>query len=392
MHDFYIYDFVNAFGLIQGICLYLVILFYPGGNKESNKWIALHILCLSLALSAPFSQKLFSGIVPRADRFTEPILLLIYPFLYLYIVSLSRKLGSRFIFLHMLPFLFFIPLVAISLYHQQDLTSWSLDNFGFNIILAFFVAAKVVLYCIYLYWCWRALRSSQQLIQQNFSETSRINLDWLAQLLLIGMGLLLLYILVMIVIIIHPSWARLNFLLVAAVTLYIYFASYKALSQPSIFLKKSKAREPLRDSDAISELLPEKNSNEPQSERIKYERSALPEERLADLKSKLESLMRKDRLFLEPELTIQALGEKLNSSPYYISQVLSQKMKKNFYDFVNYYRVEEAKTLLEKPSMSNFTILSIAFESGFNSKTTFNSVFKKFTGQTPSQYKSGLKS
>jgi AraC-like DNA-binding protein len=62
-------------------------------------------------------------------------------------------------------------------------------------------------------------------------------------------------------------------------------------------------------------------------------------------------------------------------------------MKKNFYDLVNGYRVEEAKRLLLDPKNTNYTILSVGFEAGFNSKTTFNTVFKKFTGLTPTDFR-----
>lgn len=62
-------------------------------------------------------------------------------------------------------------------------------------------------------------------------------------------------------------------------------------------------------------------------------------------------------------------------------------MKRNFYDLVNSYRVEEAKRLLLDPKNSNYTILSVGFEAGFNSKTTFNTVFKKFTGLSPTEFK-----
>lgn len=383
MHNFYVYDYVNGFGFIQGILLFVVILLYPGGNRSSNKYLALHVLFISTALAAPFSQKLFYHISSRADRFTEPFLLLIYPFLYLYIKSFSEKIKPVTVSRHLIPFFLFTPLVLFSLYFQEDLSQWSFSTFGFNFILLLFVLVKILLFGIYLYACWKEIDRLQAMIKENFSETSRINLNWAKQLILAGCGLLAAYIFVMLLILVNPVWMKLNFLMVSLLTAYIYFASFKGLTQPAIFKPQTlqASTEPVVSTENIED-------QGQQTGRIKYERSALPQSRLEELKNRLIDLMVKDRLFLEPELTIQTLGEKLDVSPYYISQVLNQKLKNNFYDFVNAYRVEEAKKLLLNPSHENFTILTVAFDSGFNSKTTFNTVFKKFTDQTPSEYKS----
>ena len=76
---------------------------------------------------------------------------------------------------------------------------------------------------------------------------------------------------------------------------------------------------------------------------------------------------------------------------YLVSQAINEGLKRNFYDLINGYRVEEAKQLLVDSKNMNFTILSIGFEAGFNSKTTFNTVFKKFTGSTPTEYREKMK-
>jgi len=97
--------------------------------------------------------------------------------------------------------------------------------------------------------------------------------------------------------------------------------------------------------------------------------------------------MDKDKLYQETELTLQDLADKIQYPSYLVSQAINEGLNKNFYDLINGYRVEEAKRLLLDPKNSNYTILSVGFEAGFNSKTTFNTVFKKFTGQTPTDYR-----
>ncbi|MEL6256529.1 MAG: helix-turn-helix domain-containing protein [Bacteroidota bacterium] len=71
----------------------------------------------------------------------------------------------------------------------------------------------------------------------------------------------------------------------------------------------------------------------------------------------------------------------------YLSQIINQKEGKNFFDFINGYRVEEVKRNLADPNFDHFSILGIGLEAGFKSKSTFNAVFKKMTGHTPTAYK-----
>ena len=101
--------------------------------------------------------------------------------------------------------------------------------------------------------------------------------------------------------------------------------------------------------------------------------------------------MQNKKLYQESELSLQTLAQKLGFPSYQVSQAINEGMKQNFYDLINTYRVEEAKRLLLDPNNKNYTILSIAFDAGFNSKTTFNTVFKKFTGLTPTDFRSRKK-
>ena len=127
----------------------------------------------------------------------------------------------------------------------------------------------------------------------------------------------------------------------------------------------------------------------PGREEDKQELSALPGAAAVKhdgIISRINTLMEKEKLYQEPELTLQLLSEKLQTPSYLTSQAINEGLKKSFYDLVNGYRIEEAKRLLVDPRNSGFTILSIGFDAGFNSKTTFHTVFKKFTGLTPTEY------
>jgi AraC-like DNA-binding protein len=104
--------------------------------------------------------------------------------------------------------------------------------------------------------------------------------------------------------------------------------------------------------------------------------------------ARLQEAMQRRSLHLRSGLTLQELAEEAGISPHNVSEVINTIAGQNFYDFVNGYRVEEAKRRLRDPQYRNLTILAIATDSGFNSKSVFNAFFKERTGQTPSQYRS----
>ena len=132
-------------------------------------------------------------------------------------------------------------------------------------------------------------------------------------------------------------------------------------------------------------IIPENEDNEK-----KYERSGLTNEKSEEYLKQLLDLMETKKPFLECELTLLKLAESLGISSNHLSQIINEKLNQNFYDFVNKYRVENAKNLLIDPAFDSKTIYAIALESGFNSKSAFNTCFKKYTNQTPSEYKKHL--
>ena len=100
--------------------------------------------------------------------------------------------------------------------------------------------------------------------------------------------------------------------------------------------------------------------------------------------------MESNRPYLDPELTLPKLADDLKVTNHHLSQVINEVHGKNFFNFINEYRVEEVKRKIQDPKYQNYTLLGIAFESGFNSKSAFNRVFKNITGTTPSTYRNSL--
>jgi len=113
----------------------------------------------------------------------------------------------------------------------------------------------------------------------------------------------------------------------------------------------------------------------------------LAEDRMVRIVEKLEAAMVRQHLYRDSDLSLRRLSDETTIKENYISETFSQHLRTNFYDFVNGYRIGEAKSLLER---TDTTILDIAFEVGFNSRSTFNSAFKKLAGMPPSAYRSRL--
>ena len=105
---------------------------------------------------------------------------------------------------------------------------------------------------------------------------------------------------------------------------------------------------------------------------------------------KLLSLLQTEKLYQDAQLNMDILSQKMGLSNGYLSKIINQKEGKNFYEFINSYRIEAVKANLNNPDYSHYSILGIGLEAGFKSKSTFNSVFKKMTGMTPSAFKKGL--
>lgn len=141
--------------------------------------------------------------------------------------------------------------------------------------------------------------------------------------------------------------------------------------QPSIFEEVVRYRD-------------EKEENE--NGNRKYQRSGLKQKDVQNYIRMIEEHLEHAKPYLDRELTIYDLSDQLHIPRHFLSEVINKHMGKNFYNLVNDYRVEEVKRRLEDPVYKHLTILAIAFDSGFNAKSSFNTIFKEKTGMTPSEY------
>ena len=122
-------------------------------------------------------------------------------------------------------------------------------------------------------------------------------------------------------------------------------------------------------------------------EKRKYQSSSLKDEEMRKIFKCIKELFTKEELYSNPELKVYDLARQLNVTTHNISQTINSKADKTFYDFVNEYRVAHLKQLLTDPDMQHYTILGLGLESGFNSKTSLNRVFKQHTGMSPGTFR-----
>lgn len=122
-------------------------------------------------------------------------------------------------------------------------------------------------------------------------------------------------------------------------------------------------------------------------DRPKYIASALTDQQANTMVEKLKQLMKEERLFLQPQLKIGDVASKLETTSKYLSQAINDGLGKNFYEFINEYRVEHVKGLLKDHNNHRFTLLALAQQAGFKSGSTFNTAFKKYVGMLPSTYR-----
>lgn len=222
----------------------------------------------------------------------------------------------------------------------------------------------------FMIWFYVLLKNYRKRLYQSVSSVDRINLKWLNLLFNVWFisSLILLPIVLMSMTGQLPASATQVFMEIFAV-IFFFIAGYYGFRQTMVFSNLG--------------LL---NSPDAESKPVRYERSGLSNEQAKQNHAQLLKLMQDKKPYLDGELNASELSRMLGISVNHLSQILNQEQKQNFFDFVNSYRVQEVSRKMKDARNNHLTLLALAFESGFSSKTSFNTVFKKFTGKTPSDF------
>lgn len=229
---------------------------------------------------------------------------------------------------------------------------------------------------IYLVLSMRLVKTYQRRILSQFSNVEHITLAWLRNVLI---GTLVVYVCWLLDEFVDfgpvvESWT--SAILGISMVALIYSLSFLGLRQPKVF----SAELPTAENTDSSEENTSDNAAD-----VKYCHSPLSEDMSASLYQELTAKMHSDQLYKDNDLSLPKLAAKIGVSVNYLSQVINQQAKQNFFDFINRYRIEEVQQQMR--ITPDRTVLEIALDAGFNSKSAFYTAFRKHTGVTPSQYK-----
>ncbi|KAA3436610.1 helix-turn-helix domain-containing protein [Rufibacter hautae] len=387
-------------GAVQGLVL-AFLLATRKTNQLANRILATLILLISLqSVLVAFDTRDFFLTYPHLSKVSWLLPLLFAPLIYLFTVKLTherprlRRLDAIhftpavLVFFNLLPY--YLKSREEKITYLNDFELASKDDFGFIGQLAL---ALVIFYVLLSLGVLKRYRAK---IMETFSELEKIRLQWLRQFLFF----MLVIVAVAVVSFYAKKWDvpvlteiyryHLHYFGVIG---FIYWIGYKTLSQPRIFISSppvySETVAVLPEPVPTPVLQTHQESTATSGASglgAKYQKSALKEEEGQLYLEQLLSFMETEKPYLSPTLTIQELADKLGVSKHHLSQIINNRLGKNFYDFINQYRVAEAQLLLVDPKFRHFTNLAVAEEAGFNSKATFNAVFKKQTGKTPSEY------
>ena len=155
-----------------------------------------------------------------------------------------------------------------------------------------------------------------------------------------------------------------------------------------VYLPIEPMLKPLHGSDRYQALMKQIMGERAEVEplRKKYKKALFSKEEMLAYRDQLKQLMEEETPYLDSGLTLRSLAEQMGLTANQLSQLLNKGFDQNFSEFINSYRLEAFKTKAADPAQQHLTILALAYDSGFNSKTAFNTFFKKAMGKTPSAY------
>lgn len=390
------------YGTVQAVFLALVVLRTKSGNRTANRFLAWLLILFSFGLADGFmSVSYFYLRYPSLIGLESPLILMYGPLIYFYVKSLTDAqplTGRRSIWPHVIPtILLYLYLAPFFLADPQlKARAWFVDNSNLKNFTPFndpILIVSIVQIAGYLLLALRLLRYHSRNIKQGFSSLENINLFWMRTLVIVLFCLLSLYAFFAVFSQFYGIYKETEYAMNLTIAVMIYIMGYKGIRQPEIFFSSA----PLSAPDTVtgeahhtgqSEAAPVTPGPDIQKEEAgKYRKSALTDEQAEKIAAQLAQLMENKKPYLEMGLTLPMLSNMLNVSPHHLSQVINENLSKTFFDFVNFYRVEEAKRTLNGPESDRFSILGIAMDAGFNSKSAFYTAFKKHSGMTPSQFK-----
>jgi AraC-like DNA-binding protein len=337
--------------------------------------IGIHLFLYYIVFSGQYFE------YPQLLGIVLPFPLIHGPFLYLYTASVTNQSKSwKISSLHFLPVLicFISILNFLQLTNEEKILVFKNQGRGYETITFTTLIAVIISGTAYVIWSLVLLKKHKRNILNQFSYSEKINLIWLRY-LIYGIGLIWIFV-------IYGN----DEILFSLVVLFVIFIGYFGINQVGVFSSENK-KNLSNSTDDFLDSKDEINISYDTIKNPKYVKSGLNQDTAIEIHKQLKEVMEKNELFTNSELTLAELAEILQVQPNYLSQVINTFENKPFYDYINSKRIDLFLKLIALPENKKYTILSLAFECGFNSKSSFNKHFKKITNQTPSEYLNSIK-
>ena len=365
--DLSLIPFLSFLITFQLLFVGIFLITHKKGNRRNN--ILLGTIFILIAWNMGDLTLQMNGVVFKWEflhHIDDGFFLLYGPIFYLYaqgVIFRDFKLSSGKL-LHLIPYL----LLTISILSLRNPTPTTSEEIIKNDLPWQFFLISALMYAhifVYLGLTYKSLLKYRKIIKNKYSQIDQINLDWLSS-SLNTFGLLTFVSLIHNFIALAENRSVFIVTLVLLLIFVFYFVNkviLKALRQPEIFAGIT------------------------QNETSKYLGSNLIPSQIEEHKKQLLTLLSTEKPFLNPQVSLTDLSEKLSVSTKHLSQVINQSFKKSFFDFINTYRIQEVQQILKESKDDKLTVLEAMYEAGFNSKSSFNSAFKKETGQTPTEFR-----
>lgn len=363
---------LSLLGVAQALLLAAALLSIKRGNRSANRFLAAFVIVIAIGVGgAAVASDRFIPLFPHLLKIQDPFYVLGAPLLYLYVRTLfkgSSRSGKKDV-LHFIPFLLCL-LYLIPFYFQSgeaklfsvasNYDYWARWSYIRSITLIVQFITYLALIASMLISYQRKLRQQSSPAEKSVLFQVRFMLATLTAVWVLGslkFGLTLRF----------PAYETetVDLIIPASLSVFVYAMGYIGLRRPEVLT-------------GMEDLPPSPR---------RYEKSTLTVERSGAYLQRLLELMNTDKPYLDGELTLQKLAKAVAISPHHLSQTINEKLNQNFIDFINAYRIEEAKKMLADPGKKHYSILAVSEEVGFNSKSAFNTAFKKHVNMTPSDFR-----
>ncbi|MEM8899772.1 MAG: helix-turn-helix transcriptional regulator [Bacteroidota bacterium] len=369
-----IIEILLLIGIVQGLVTG-VLLIFSKRNPRSNKYLGLALIVFSISIFKEISGFWYWDI-PVLRYFPNALELAIAPLFYYYAASLVNPKFSlkRFNWLHLVPAilsqiystLVYFSVLGVKSLSEKDELAKSLGFWEVTTLEDYLTILSIV---VYLYLCYRKIKVYRKWLNENASNTTYPDFNWMKSLLILSSIMGGLFFTTIILVNTLPTSSapviRVEAFYNVFVAFFIYYFGLTGYRQPHYELAQ----------------VPEQATS-PKS-------STLEEERKAEIIQLVNKALDEDKVYLTPTLTIQELAKHLSIPQQSLSIVINESFQKKFRDLINEYRVEDVKVKLKDPAFEQMSLLGVALESGFNSEASFYRIFKQHTGMTPKAYLKG---